>query len=112
MGRRGTERRGACGKCGGVGEGCADGDVGLNERVDVDEEACDLRQAGVNVMKMLVAKEWSVMSCSAGVVGSAKKSDWFSVEKTILFAEKSTSDPAMSLKTRRRGQTTCGGSSG
>ena len=44
-----------------------------------------------NVTKLLVAEEWSVMSCSAGVVGSAKKFGWFSAKKTILFVVKSTS---------------------
>ena len=51
--------------------------------------------------KLFDAKEWSVMSCSAGIVWSAKKFGRFSA-KTILFAEKSTSDPAMSLRTRWR----------
>ena len=87
----------------GEGECGADGNVGLDERVVADEEARDLPDAGVNVTKLFDAKEWSVMSGSAGVVGSAKKSDWFSVEKTILFAVESTSDPAMSLRTRWRG---------
>ena len=53
------------------------------------------RRPGVNVTKLFDAKEWSVMSCSAGVVGSAKKFSRFSAKKTILFGEKSTSDPAM-----------------
>ena len=53
------------------------------------------RRPGVNVTKLFDAKELSVMSCSAGVVGSAKKFSRFSAKKTILFGEKSTSDPAM-----------------
>ena len=62
------------------------------------------RRLGVNVTKLLDVEEWSVMYCSAGVVGSAKKFGWFSAKKkTILFAVKSTSVPTMSLRTRRRG---------
>ena len=61
------------------------------------------RRQGVIVTRLLDAKEWSVMSCSAGVVGSAKKFGWFSAKKTILFAEKSTSVQTMSLRTQRRG---------
>ena len=38
------------------------------------------RRPGVNVTKLFDAKEWSVMSCSAGVVGSAKNFGWFSEE--------------------------------
>ena len=45
------------------------------------------RRPGVNVTKLFDPKEWSAMSCSACVVWSAKK--------TVLFAAKSISEPAM-----------------
>ena len=53
--------------------------------------------------KLLDADEWSVMSCLADVVGSAKKFSWFSAKKSILFAVKSTSVPTMALRTPLRG---------
>ena len=47
------------------------------------------RRPEVNVIRLVDAKEWSVMSRSAGVVGSAKKFGPFSAKKTAFFVVKS-----------------------
>ena len=45
------------------------------------------RRPGVNVTKLVDAKEWPAMSCSAGVVGSAKNFGWFCEEDDRVHGE-------------------------